>query len=74
MLAGPVTALPADPLRLRRQGAALHDDRHPAIYRADPDLPDAVFVFGEPFSHWQLIAFIFIWSALALYTLSLFRR
>jgi chloramphenicol-sensitive protein RarD len=34
----------------------------------------AVFIFGEPFSHWQLIAFLFIWAAVAIYTISLFRR
>ena len=32
----------------------------------------AVFLFGEPFSPWQLVAFAFIWSALAIYTWSLF--
>ncbi|SKA36211.1 EamA family transporter RarD [Consotaella salsifontis] len=34
----------------------------------------AVFVYGEPFSAGQLVAFAFIWSALALYTYSLFSR
>lgn len=34
----------------------------------------AIFIFGEPFSHWQLVAFCFIWAALALYTWSLFRK
>ena len=32
----------------------------------------AVFVFGEPFSLWQLVAFALIWTALALYTWTLF--
>jgi chloramphenicol-sensitive protein RarD len=31
----------------------------------------AIFVFGEPFSHVQLIAFVLIWSALAIYTWSM---
>lgn len=31
----------------------------------------AVFVFGEPFSNWQLIAFALIWSAVAIYVGSL---
>jgi chloramphenicol-sensitive protein RarD len=29
----------------------------------------AVFVFGEPLSIHQLIAFVFIWAALAVYTM-----
>lgn len=33
----------------------------------------AIFVFGEPFSLWQFIAFCFIWTALGLYSWSLFR-
>ncbi|KAA0971017.1 EamA family transporter RarD [Aureimonas fodinaquatilis] len=32
----------------------------------------AVFVFGEHFGFWQLIAFCFIWTALALYSWSMF--
>ncbi|CAN7529409.1 EamA family transporter RarD [Phyllobacterium sp. LjRoot231] len=31
----------------------------------------AIFIFGEPFSHVQFIAFILIWSALAIYTWSM---
>ena len=31
----------------------------------------AVFVFGEPFGGWQIVAFAFIWTALVLYTTSL---
>jgi chloramphenicol-sensitive protein RarD len=31
----------------------------------------AIFIFGEPFSHVQLIAFGLIWSALAIYTWSM---
>jgi chloramphenicol-sensitive protein RarD len=34
----------------------------------------AVFVFDEPFSATELAAFLFIWSALALYSLSVLRR
>ncbi|WP_102957841.1 EamA family transporter RarD [Mangrovicella endophytica] len=33
----------------------------------------AVFLFGEPFSAWQLVAFALIWTALAIYSVSLFR-
>ena len=33
-----------------------------------------LFVFGEPFSTWQLIAFIMIWAALAIYSWSVFIR
>jgi chloramphenicol-sensitive protein RarD len=33
----------------------------------------AVFVFKEPFSHVQLIAFCFIWTALAVYSWSMIR-
>lgn len=33
----------------------------------------AVFVFGEPFSGWQLIAFTLIWSGVAIYVWSLMR-
>ncbi|MEX6505478.1 EamA family transporter RarD [Jiella sp. M17.18] len=34
----------------------------------------AVLVFGEPFDLWKLVAFAFIWSALAIYSVTLFRR
>lgn len=74
MLAGPVTALP---LILYAFGAkALRFTTLGILQYIAPTLIFlvAVFVFDEPFSHWQLIAFLFIWSALALYTLSLFRR
>lgn len=33
----------------------------------------AVFVFGEPFSKWQAVAFALIWTALAIYTWSIFQ-
>ncbi|MCI5077359.1 MAG: EamA family transporter RarD [Oricola sp.] len=74
LLAGPVTALP---LILYAYGArALRFTTVGVLQYSAPTLIFliAVFVFGEPFSHWQLIAFLFIWAALALYTLSLFRR
>ena len=31
----------------------------------------AVFIFGEPFGVWQLVAFAFIWTALSIYTFAL---
>ncbi|GGE18666.1 permease [Aureimonas endophytica] len=31
----------------------------------------AVFVFGEPFSGWQLVAFVFIWAGVAIYIASM---
>ncbi len=34
----------------------------------------AVFVFNEPMSGWQLVAFILIWMALALYSVSIFQQ
>jgi chloramphenicol-sensitive protein RarD len=74
LLAGPVTAFP---LILYAFGAkALRYTTIGIVQYITPTMIflAAVFAFGEPFSHWQLIAFIFIWSALALYTLSLFRR
>ncbi|GAB4349635.1 MAG: EamA family transporter RarD [Oricola sp.] len=74
LLAGPVTALP---LILYAFGAkALRYTTIGIVQYITPTLIflTAVFIFGEPFSHWQLIAFVFIWSALALYTVSLFRR
>lgn len=33
----------------------------------------AVFAFGEPLSGTKLVAFLFIWSALVVYTLALLR-
>ena len=74
MLSGPVTALP---LILYAFGAkALRFTTLGILQYIAPTMIflTAVFVFGEPFSHWQLIAFLFIWSALVLYNLSLFRR
>jgi chloramphenicol-sensitive protein RarD len=74
MLAGPVTAIP---LILYAFGAKeLRYTTMGILQYTAPTLIflTAVFVFGEPFSYWQLIAFLFIWTALVLYTLSLFRR
>lgn len=74
LLAGPVTALP---LILFAFGTkALRFTTLGILQYIAPTMIflTAVFVFGEPFSHWQLIAFLFIWSALVLYTVSLFRR
>jgi chloramphenicol-sensitive protein RarD len=34
----------------------------------------AVFVFGEPFGWHRMVAFVLIWTALAVYTFSLFRN
>jgi len=73
LLAGPVTAIP---LILYANGAKLL--RYTTIGVMQYLTPTmiflvAIFVFGEPFSVWQLVAFCFIWAALALYTLSLFR-
>ncbi|MEM1377573.1 MAG: EamA family transporter RarD [Pseudomonadota bacterium] len=70
---GPVTAIP---LILYANGARLL--RYTTIGVMQYLAPTmifliAVFVFDEPFGIWQLIAFGFIWSALALYTWSLFR-
>jgi len=74
LLAGPLTALP---LILYAFGAkALRYTTMGIVQYITPTLIflTAVFVFGEPFSHWQLVAFVFIWSALVLYSVSLFRR
>lgn len=70
---GPVTAIP---LILYANGARLL--RYTTIGVMQYLAPTmifliAVFVFDEPFGVWQLVAFCFIWSALALYTMSLFR-
>lgn len=71
---GPVTAIP---LVLYASGAKLL--RYTTIGVMQYLSPTmifliAVFAFDEPFSKWQLIAFCFIWAALALYTWSLFRK
>jgi chloramphenicol-sensitive protein RarD len=74
LLAGPVTAVP---LILYAFGAkALRYTTIGVLQYVAPTLIFivAVFVFGEPFSFWQLIAFGFIWAALVLYTVSLMRR
>lgn len=74
MLAGPVTAVP---LILYAFGAKeLRYTTMGILQYIAPTLIflTAVFIFGEPFSHWQLIAFLFIWAALVIYTVSLFRR
>ncbi len=34
----------------------------------------AVFAFNEPMSGWQLVAFVLIWMALALYSVSIFQQ
>lgn len=73
LLAGPVTAIP---LILYASGAKLL--RYTTIGVMQYLTPTliflvAIFVFGEPFSLWQFVAFCFIWAALGLYTWSLFR-
>jgi chloramphenicol-sensitive protein RarD len=72
--AGPLTAIP---LILYAAGARLlHFSTIGILQYTVPTLLflTAVFVFGEPFSLWQLIAFAFIWAALVLYTVALFRN
>ena len=71
--AGPLTAIP---LILYAAGARLlHFSTIGILQYTVPTLLflTAVFVFGEPFSAWQLVAFAFIWAALVLYTVALFR-
>ncbi|UIJ73087.1 EamA family transporter RarD [Aurantimonas sp. HBX-1] len=71
--AGPLTAVP---LILYAAGARLlHYSTIGILQYAVPTLLflTAVFIFGEPFSAWQLVAFAFIWAALILYTVALFR-
>ncbi|NDV86667.1 EamA family transporter RarD [Aurantimonas aggregata] len=71
--AGPLTAIP---LILYASGARLlHYSTIGILQYSVPTLIflTAVFVFGEPFSAWQLVAFAFIWAALILYTVALFR-
>ncbi len=72
--AGPLTAVP---LILYAAGARLlHFTTIGILQYIVPTLLffTAVFLFGEPFSPWQLVAFGFIWSALGIYTWSLLRR
>ncbi|MGH6762793.1 MAG: EamA family transporter RarD [Phyllobacterium sp.] len=73
LFAGPATAIP---LILFANGAKLL--RFTTIGLMQYMAPTivfliAIFLFGEPFSHVQLVAFIMIWTALAIYTLSMFR-
>ncbi len=72
--AGPLTAVP---LILFAAGARLlHFATIGILQYAVPTLLflTAVFLFGEPFSVWQLVAFAFIWAALVLYTITLLRQ
>jgi len=74
MFAGPVTAFP---LILYAFGAKLL--RYSTIGLMQYIAPTlifliAVFLFREPFDGVELVAFIFIWSALAVYSSSLVRR
>jgi len=74
MLGGPVTTIP---LVLYASGARLL--RYTTIGVMQYVTPTmifliALFAFNEPFSFWQLIAFCFIWAALALYTTSLWQQ
>ena len=73
VLAGPVTAVP---LILYASGAKLL--RYTTIGILQYLTPTmiflvAIFVFGEPFGRWQLVAFGFIWLGLGFYTVSLYR-
>ncbi|MEK1887388.1 MAG: EamA family transporter RarD [Phyllobacterium sp.] len=71
LFAGPATAVP---LILYAFGAKLL--RYTTIGLMQYIAPtivflSAIFVFGEPFSHIQFIAFALIWAALAIYTWSM---
>jgi chloramphenicol-sensitive protein RarD len=71
---GVVTAVPLDALCQRGQAFAAVDHRHPAIHRADDDLPDRGLLFGGTVRHCaRMIAFPMIWAALVIYTVSLWR-
>lgn len=70
--AGPITAIPLVLFAFGAKGLRLS-----TIGLMQYTVPTlifliAVFVFGEPFSLWQLVAFALIWTALALYTWTLF--
>lgn len=74
IIAGPVTAIPlilyafgAKQLRYTTMGI-LQYIAPTMIFLT------AVFVFGEPFSSVQAVAFAFIWVGLALYSVSMFRK
>ena len=70
LLAGPVTAIP---LILYAWGAKLLPLSTIGLMQyVTPTMIFliAVFVFREPFAVWQLVAFCFIWTALALYSWS----
>lgn len=71
---GPLTAIP---LILFATGARLlHYSTIGVLQYMVPTLLflGAIFLFGEPFDIWQLVAFGFIWAALALYTFALFQK
>ncbi|MBZ9655111.1 EamA family transporter RarD [Phyllobacterium lublinensis] len=74
LFAGPATAVP---LILYAFGAKLL--RYTTIGLMQYIAPtivflSAIFIFGEPFSHIQFIAFALIWSALVIYTWSMLRE
>lgn len=74
LLAGPLTAVP---LILFAFGARLL--RYSTLGLMQYTAPTlifliAVFVFREPFSMWQFVAFCLIWTALAVYSWSTLRR
>ncbi|MEX3008171.1 EamA family transporter RarD [Hoeflea sp. TYP-13] len=74
LMAGPVTAFP---LILYALGAKML--RLSTIGLMQYTAPTlifliAIFVFREPFSYWQLVAFCLIWLALALYSWSTIRE
>ncbi|MEF2546187.1 EamA family transporter RarD [Aurantimonas sp. E1-2-R+4] len=71
---GPLTAIP---LILFATGARLlHYSTIGVLQYMVPTLLflGAIFLFGESFDIWQLVAFGFIWAALALYTWALFQK
>ncbi|SDP56691.1 chloramphenicol-sensitive protein RarD [Phyllobacterium sp. YR620] len=74
LFAGPATAVP---LILYAFGAKLL--RYTTIGLMQYIAPtivflSAIFVFGEPFSHIQFLAFALIWTALAIYTWSMLQQ
>ena len=74
ILSGPVTALPLilfsyAARRVRMSTIGLMQYSNPTL-----QFLTAVVLFGEPFTPWHAAAFVMIWTALAIYSVSFFRQ
>jgi chloramphenicol-sensitive protein RarD len=74
VLAGPVTAVPLILFSFAARRLAMATIGLLQYINPTLQFCCAIFVFSEPFGRWHLIAFVLIWTALALYSATALRQ